>query len=377
MTLGPVVEIVAVVAANLFIAWLAAYALHSTLLVVAAAAVDRRVRLAAADRASLWRLALIGPCVTSVAQVIARAASHEPGGTPAAALASTLGTRPGVAAAIATAGAALLPTALLLALLGAWRLRRTLGTRAPASGEHAALVARLAPGRRRVRVTTSARVPAPAAIGTDEICLPEPYFASLGVAEREALLAHELAHLARRDPAWLALGTLVARLLPFQPLNRVALRRLRDATEHAADDWAVRRTGDRLALARALGALAALLVRAPVGTSAAGGTLVVRVERLLRAPARAAAIPRAARLALGAATLGIATLAPGLGVSGDRAANAIPWNAPSREEPNARMLEVRAWERARRDRLRGRPTGWSDLARAIERELAEAYSTPR
>jgi Zn-dependent protease with chaperone function len=385
VTLGPVAEIVAVVAANLCVAWLAAYAIHSTLLVAAAAAVDRWARLAAADRAALWRLALVGPCLTSVAQVIVRASGGGSGDGAASAvtgaLAGALGTRPGLAVGIVAASTTLLPAAAALALLGAWRLRRALGRRAPAQHGDVALLAKLTSGRKSVRLTTSARVPAPAAIGAGEICLPETHFASLGAAEREALLAHELAHLVRRDPVWLALGTLVARVLPFQPLNRVALRRLRDATEHAADDWAVRRTGDPLALARALGALAALLVRAPVGTSAAGGTLVGRVERLVRAPRRAVALPRAARLALGAAALGVALLAPGLDVSGDRAANAIPWNAPSRDEPNARMLEVRAWERAQRDRWRDRwrvrPTAEAELEQAIELEVVEAYANPR
>ena len=39
------------------------------------------------------------------------------------------------------------------------------------------------------------------------------------------MLAHEIAHLVRRDPQWLVLARAIEMVFFFQPLNRLARRR--------------------------------------------------------------------------------------------------------------------------------------------------------
>jgi hypothetical protein len=111
-------------------------------------------------------------------------------------------------------------------------------------------------------------------------------------------VAHELAHLARRDPHWLALGCLVERIFFFQPLNRIARQRLQEAAEYLCDDWAVRRTGSGDSLAACLVKVAEWVGTAPRPIPLAGiaerpSQLVIRVHRLIKGgtmPARSRTI---------------------------------------------------------------------------------------
>ena len=59
-----------------------------------------------------------------------------------------------------------------------------------------------------------------------EIVVPGQAVQGLSLAHQESLLAHELAHVLRRDPAWRLVALLVERVLFFQPLNRLASRRV-------------------------------------------------------------------------------------------------------------------------------------------------------
>jgi len=76
--------------------------------------------------------------------------------------------------------------------------------------------------------------------------------AELAADEQVALCAHELAHVARRDPAWVLLARLAEALAPVQPLNAWARRRLQDLAECLSDDLAVTASGRPLGLARSL-----------------------------------------------------------------------------------------------------------------------------
>lgn len=109
------------------------------------------------------------------------------------------------------------------------------------------------PGR-AIRVTTCAGIQSPLSLGVlrPEICLPDRVLFELGPEERQALLAHELAHLERRDPAWLLVCRALENLLFFQPLLRVARRRLFESAESLCDLRAAQRTGGQLALASCL-----------------------------------------------------------------------------------------------------------------------------
>jgi beta-lactamase regulating signal transducer with metallopeptidase domain len=178
-------------------------------------------------------------------------------------------------------------------------------------------------------------------------------FPVMPAEEQRALLAHELAHLVRRDPVWFAVASVIARAMFVQPLNRTAGRKLREASEQAADDEAVRVTGNPAVLARALAGLTSI-VMALGGTAAANGSPIVeRVRRLVdpRPAGSAWAGPRCHVLAALVVT-GVVLLAPGLHLPAKETANRIAWLTPSREAPNARMLEVRETLRAWRHALR-------------------------
>ncbi|MFB8084970.1 M56 family metallopeptidase [Streptomyces sp. NPDC055992] len=127
--------------------------------------------------------------------------------------------------------------------------------------------------------------------------------------EREALLAHERAHLAGRHHYFLAAGDLAARCHP-------AMRGLRDAialaVERVADEAAATAVGDRALTARAIGRAA--LAKSPSGSNrpsfaagAAGGPVPQRVRALLQPVATSRGVAVAAAgllLACSAATGG-------------------------------------------------------------------------
>lgn len=145
--------------------------------------------------------------------------------------------------------------------------------------------------RRAVRLTCSKRIPVPMAFGIrrPEICLPMRAVTDLPAEQQESMLAHELAHLVRGDPAWMTLCGIIEKLFFFQPLNRLARRRLQELAEFRCDLWAVEQTGAGLPLARCLTEVADWLVAscrrpmvAGVSPMAAGRrNLQRRIERLL------------------------------------------------------------------------------------------------
>jgi beta-lactamase regulating signal transducer with metallopeptidase domain len=123
---------------------------------------------------------------------------------------------------------------------------------------------------RRVRLTCSASINSPVAVGVlrPEICLPLRALSDLDGRQLRALLAHELAHHAGRDPLWLWIYQHIALLLPMQPLNRLARHRLRELAELRCDDRAAAEVGCRLTVARCLADVAAWLVP-PIPTALA------------------------------------------------------------------------------------------------------------
>jgi hypothetical protein len=182
-------------------------------------------------------------------------------------------------------------------------------------------LARAAGMRGRVRLSTSPWLTVPIALGIvrREICLPERALSELGPGQQRALLAHELAHVRRRDPAWFLALAVIERAFFFQPLNRVARRRLSDVAEILCDDDAVRWTGERLSLASCLTEIAHWLVGgarplpAP-GMAGPDSRLGARVRRLLddrSSPAREGARPWPLAAAGGALAL-VAFAGPGL-----------------------------------------------------------------
>src|SRR5206468_4600875 len=78
--------------------------------------------------------------------------------------------------------------------------------------------------RHRVHLTMARTISSPVALGLSEICVPELALSDLGAEQQRSMLAHELAHLARRDSLWLAGASLIERCFFFLPLNPLARR---------------------------------------------------------------------------------------------------------------------------------------------------------
>ena len=308
--------------------WLLTYLIHSTILLGAAWFVSRFLgesRLALQE--TLLRTALIGGLLTTTLQV---GVGVEPIGGALAidglvgpdAVTAVSARNDGVTISVAAPNITLStpptvpdrvggfwPIALLslwgcgslLALLvlgrSALDLRRLLNTRRfhPAGR----LVERLATAMglsRPVRLSTSAAITVPFATGIrqPEICCPERV-CNLAIEHQTGLFAHELAHLARRDPAWKLLYRLGEAFLILQPLNRLVRRRLEEIAEHLTDERAVACTGNRLGLARCLVVVAHWGMSSGLGVPAtafaAGPRLDRRVRRLLEGHAAAKMTP--------------------------------------------------------------------------------------
>ena len=219
-------------------------------------------------------------------------------------------------------------------LLYASRLRRA-GTQALGAEwqQRLASLARRAGVRRPVALLESARVAGPVVLGhlRPVILLPLGAVAGLSPALLEALLAHELAHIVRRDYL-LNLGLAVAEVLFFyHPAVWFMANCLRAERENCCDDQAAALCGgDGLRVARALAALAELeaasattprLALAAAGTSGRGG-LLARVRRL--ALGRPQAPSMSERLLAGSLTLlGLLGLSTGV-VLAARPAQTVP-----------------------------------------------------
>jgi beta-lactamase regulating signal transducer with metallopeptidase domain len=345
----------------LAIAWMLTYLLHSTLLLGLAALVSKPLsRWSVAAEEIVWKVALVGALFTASLQLAAgwqpvagRWSLADP--APAAIVApvpvADVPTIP-VRAALpstpfqsrvvertAAAPAAPRLTASTL-ILGVWalgalvllvasarsvlRLSQRLRSRPRVVGGtlHAQLrgLAAEAGLGGAVRLSCSSRVPVPVALGVRrrEICVPPRAVAGLTDEQQEGMLAHELAHLARRDPFWLLLTQGIASALFFQPLNWVARRRLREISEVLSDEWAVARTGRPLSLAACLAEVAGWSVGRPMlpvpGMADRPSNLGRRIRRLLdgaRSPEHPARRVWLA-VAMGLLVVAVAALAPAI-----------------------------------------------------------------
>jgi Zn-dependent protease with chaperone function len=109
---------------------------------------------------------------------------------------------------------------------------------------------------RKIRLTQSTRIAAPIALWRSEIVVPSRAVDELSPAAMRSVLAHELAHLERRDPHWLAFAAVIEAVLFFQPLNRLARRGMQESAELLCDDWAIAHTGDGVVFAKSLAEVA-------------------------------------------------------------------------------------------------------------------------
>ncbi len=357
---------------ELLVAWMLTYALHSTLLVLMASVTTwwlRKRHLSVQETA--WKLALLGGLVTASLQIglgitpltgswalgldspaadLAAPAAEIPrsgfrSSTPTPVVTPPADATPSVApAAVASPAQPTKPVDWIVAVSATWlgvglvlclllglsylRLAYRLRGRTEISdGRLRRVLAKLlGETSRPFRMTTSHRLRIPIAKGMirREICLPRRALHDLTPEQQETVLAHEAAHLLHRDPFWLAVGRLVENLFFFQPLNRMARRRMQEIAEYRCDDWTVERTGRPLTLARCLTEVAEWNLRpaAPVpapGMAQNTAGLGARVRRLLDRdyPQPREEQPRWVRPALAAALLVIAVSAPGVSLTGD------------------------------------------------------------
>jgi len=91
---------------------------------------------------------------------------------------------------------------------------------------------------RRVRLLESERLSSPIVFGVfrPAICLPARFSQEFNIPHREAILAHELAHVAAHDPAWYCLADVITALWWWHPLAWWSRRQLHASSESAADE---------------------------------------------------------------------------------------------------------------------------------------------
>lgn len=178
---------------------------------------------------------------------------------------------------------------MLLRHFGGWRMVAALEKqpfeRLPADWQRRvdALCAAMRIGRDvSVRVSTTVVGPFTARLLRPVIWLPVSLVTALPREQAEALIAHELAHIARMDWLWNGLQCLLEALLFFHPAAWWLGRRIRIEREHACDDRAVAACGDAIALAEALAELERQRLPSPrLLLAAHGGALMQRISRLL------------------------------------------------------------------------------------------------
>ena len=136
-----------------------------------------------------------------------------------------------------------------------------------------------------VQFAQSALVEVPTVIGylRPMVLLPASSVTGLTIAELELILAHELAHIRRHDYALNLIQTVIEALLFYHPAMWWVSSHVRHERENCCDDVAVAISGDRATYIRALAQLEEHRV-APPALSASGGSLLMRVRRLLGQP---------------------------------------------------------------------------------------------
>ena len=322
--------------ALLSLAWLATYAVHSTLLLGGALLLEDNVgRKSEAMVEILWRVALFGPVLTATLQ-LAGMAPHtwrlqlENGGAASGSAPIRIGGMwlegkragiPGTTSVLLIALGVFLGVMFvrLASLFAARRsLRVLLSDRSLLSDKKLATrAARFSVGM-PVTISASSGIATPIVVGRRELCLPWQVLNGLAPDELDAVLAHEIAHLRRSDGVWLWAMLLVERILWIQPLNRLAMSRLHTLAECFCDDWALRRSVTPVALASALARVAEWMRVSPassvaVGMASSESLAVTRVRRILDTERMRAREPRKlTAVAMVIALLaGMTSIAPG------------------------------------------------------------------
>lgn len=136
---------------------------------------------------------------------------------------------------------------------------------------------------RHVRVLVCPTLGVPLVVGwlRPVICFPASLLSRLSIAEVEALMLHELAHLKRRDPLLQFWVTVVETLLFHNPAAHALASTVRQTGELACDDLALAWKGDRKTYARALAAAEEWRGSQFALASSGIGSLKHRIQRIL------------------------------------------------------------------------------------------------
>jgi len=185
----------------------------------------------------------------------------------------------------------------------------------------------------RVRIANGGASPLVCGLRRPTLVLPQRFTNDYSVAEQTAMLAHELGHVAGRDPLWQFVADLFCCGLWWHPAAYVLRRQLRAACETAADETSLTQDAGPETLAVCLIQLGRRLARgrqpAVVGVVGSGyrSGLGKRVSRLLQLQGRPWIQPARWRLVIvgmvsvalcvGGTTLGTLWARPALTTSGD------------------------------------------------------------
>jgi len=176
--------------------------------------------------------------------------------------------------------------------------------------------------RRKILLRCSSRIDIPCAFGIVRSCVLLPISAMAGLTplQIEALIAHELAHLARHDVLFNTFQVCIETAMFYHPAVRWLSMQIREAREQRCDDLAIQAIGgDRAVYARAL--LSLEETRSPLPRLALGANgdcstntnthLVFRIRRVLGVSGPEQRDPWAKGVvALGAAAVVAATFHP-------------------------------------------------------------------
>src|SRR2546423_112334 len=274
--------------AALICAWLISYFAHSTLLIAATWVAARKIP-ARLDRLSevVWRLALVVPVATALAQPFLGFSAREVG-SAALEYAPTAMTVSAVPSSLWLLASAVWIAVAVTGLTQLWLLHRSLGHmlagRGFLCGSRRASITSIV--GESIRVSVVDALPVPLAL-TTEICLPRWVAQRMEPDEFRAVVAHEAAHVKRRDAVWRRAAAIVCRVFFFQPLNWLTAARLRELSECICDEEAIGMTRSTLPLASALERVASRRLRTPaqlalVPAMDAGQSFTVhRVMRIL------------------------------------------------------------------------------------------------
>lgn len=118
-----------------------------------------------------------------------------------------------------------------------------------------------------------------------EVCIPNAWLHRRDQNEMRVVLSHEVEHIIWRDPFVLAALQFIRQAFPWQPLHALALATYVDAVEEACDAAAVRSIGNARSVARVLLNLAPVEPAALLFTSLNSGRGIRhRIERIVAAP---------------------------------------------------------------------------------------------